>query len=522
LEIDVPSAIQSALDRVSTAFDRLVDGLSDPARENRAALVFLLIYCSLWYVYLMIARSSTDMHPDMAEMLTWAQELSLGYPKHPPLPAYILWLWFSIFPVSEWAYTLLAVTNIGLGLYFAFRLCAVWLQGEKRAAVMLLLALIPFYNFLGSKFDQNTLLIPLWALAMWGLVRSLDSGKLGWSVLCGAAAAGAMLTKYWSLFLLLAMASTVLLDRRRGAYFKSPAPYVTAAVFLVLTMPHLIWLIQNNFPPLKWVGVRRAVQGPADWFGAFLSYSLGTVGYASVALLLWWLGTRASGSAIKDSLWPSDAIRRRAVYLFWLPMVVPVIVAIVRPTQLISLWNIPALNLLPAILLSSDKIVLPRFSVKVMAIVALGVPLALIPIAPGVAYFKLRHGAENYALYSALAGNAAAAEWHAKTSAPLQILAGPFGLVATATAYMPEHPIAYSDFSRYLAPWVTQERIDREGMAIVVPVKETSWVKQARRAAGDAPFKEVSLSRRWLWFQSAPERFMIAIVPPKADSTSGK
>ncbi len=36
---------------------------------------------------------------------------------------------------------------------------------------------------------------------MWGLVRSLDSGKLGWSVLCGAAAAGAMLTKYWSLFL---------------------------------------------------------------------------------------------------------------------------------------------------------------------------------------------------------------------------------------------------------------------------------------------------------------------------------
>lgn len=506
----------SPLSRISAAFDRLVDGLSDPARENRAAAVFLLIYASLWYVYLMIARSSTDMHPDMAEMLTWAQELSLGYPKHPPLPAFILWLWFKVFPVSEWAYTLLAVTNIAVGLYAAFRLCAVWLHGDKRAAVMLLLAVIPFYNFLGSKFDQNTLLIPLWALAMWGLVRSLDGGRIGWSVLCGAAAAGAMLTKYWSLFLLVAMLATVLLDRRRGAYFKSAAPYVTAAVFLVLTVPHLVWLIQNDFPPLRWVGARRAVQGASGWMKSFLSYCLGTVSYASAPLLLWWLGTRPSAAAVQDSLWPSDPDRRRAIYLFWLPMVVPVIVALVRPTQLISLWNIPALNLLPVLLLSSDKIVLPRFSVKVLAIIALAVPAVLIPVAPGVAYFKLRHGAENYALYAAQAGNAAAAEWHAQTSAPLRILAGPFGLVATATAYMPEHPIAYSDFSRYLVPWVTQERIDREGMAIVVPVKETSWVKKARRAAGDAPFKEVSLARRWLWFQSKPEKFLIAVVPPTA------
>ena len=171
------SSFQSALGAISRAFERLVDGLCDPARENRAALVFLLIYSSLWYAYLMISRTTTDMHPDMAEMLTWMQELSLGYPKHPPLPAFILWLWFSVFPVSEWAYTLLAVVNIAIGLYFAFRLCGEWLHAEKRAAVMLLLAVIPFYNFLGFKFDQNSLLIPLWALAMWGLVRSLDGGR---------------------------------------------------------------------------------------------------------------------------------------------------------------------------------------------------------------------------------------------------------------------------------------------------------------------------------------------------------
>ena len=43
----------------------------------------------------------------------------------------------------------------------------------------------------------------------------------------------------------------------------------------------------------------------------------------------------------------------------------------------VSLWNIPALARLPVVLMSSPKIVLPRFSLKVMAIVALVVPLVV-------------------------------------------------------------------------------------------------------------------------------------------------
>lgn len=509
------SALRSVSVAFSNAVDRLIDDLCNPARETRAAIVFLLIYASLWYIYLIIARSTTDMHPDMAEMVTWAQELSLGYPKHPPLPAFILRFWFSIFPISEWAYTLLAMINLSCGLYCAFRLCSEWLHAEKRAAVLFLLAVIPFYNLLGSKFDQNSLLIPLWALAMWGLVRSLYRGGLGWAALCGAAAAGAMLTKYWSLFLLLAMVITVLLDERRNAYLSSAAPYVTAVVFLTLTLPHLVWLIQNSFPPLNWVGARRAAHSPIFWWRAFFSYTLGTAGYASAAIVLYWLGTGPSLAAIKDSVWPSESLQRRVLWLFWIPLFAPILVAAARGMQLVSLWNIPALNLLPVLLLSSNKVTLPRYSLKVMAVVALCFPIAMIPIAPGVAYYKLRYGAENYSLYAGLAGNAAAEEWRAATSAPLRILAGPFGVVTTASVYMPDHPVVYSDFSRYLSPWINQDRIDREGMAIVTPLDQTHWVQRARRAVGSDEVKKVTLTRRWLWWNSDPQHFLIGIVPPK-------
>lgn len=476
---------------------------------------FLVLYAALWGIYWLISRATRDMNADMAEMVIWTRELALGYPKHPPFPAGVLWLWFQVFPVTDWAYTLLAVATVSLGLYFAFKLAAEWLEGEKLASVLFLLAVIPFYNFLGLKFDQNSILIPLWALAMWALVRSLDTRKAGWAILSGVAAAAAMLTKYWSVFLFLAMGLTVLADPRIKAYFRSPAPYLTALTALALLAPHIWWLVAHDFPPLRWVGTRRASLSVLDWFSGFFSYTAGALGYAVVTLILYRLGTRPSRDAIADSLMPSDPIRRRAAILFWTPLLVPIAVAAAMRTTLVSLWNIPALNLLPVILMSSPKIVLPRFSLKVMAIVAVLVPAIAIPFAPGVAWLRLKFGGENQASYARLVGDALSAEWRKTTDKPLRLMAGPFGLISTAAAYAPEKPSTFAEFDIYLSPWVDKERIAREGMAIVCPSDFLLCVINLRRYAPDVPQREITITRKWLGFESPPEKFTIAILPPK-------
>src|SRR2546425_13042651 len=117
----------------------------------------------------------------MAEMVVWTREFALGYQKHPPLLAYILWGWFKIFPLADWAYLLLAVVTVSAGIFFAVGLCAEWIGREKLAAGPFLLAAIPLYNFLGLKFDQNSVLIPLWGLAMWAVVRALDTRHVAWA-----------------------------------------------------------------------------------------------------------------------------------------------------------------------------------------------------------------------------------------------------------------------------------------------------------------------------------------------------
>jgi 4-amino-4-deoxy-L-arabinose transferase-like glycosyltransferase len=503
-------------DGFNDALLSVIDGLADPARRRRAALAFVLGYGTLWFVYAMIAKSSQDLNADLAEMVVWTREMALGYPKHPPFLAWVLWLWFRIFPLADWAYLLLAVVTVSAGIFLAIELCAEWLAREKLAAVPFLLAAIPFYNFLGLKFDQNAALIPLWALAMWAMLRALDTRHLGWAALAGLAAAAAMLTKYWSAFLIVALALAALFHVKRRDYFRSAAPWVTAGVFLAAIAPHVAWLIQENFPPITWVTTRRSSASFGDTLSSMAEYAAGTVGYASVAIALVLLFVRPSPRALAAGVWPRED--KRAAILFWTPLLLPIAAALITGTSLLSLWNTPALNLLPVMLLASPLIVAPRIAVLRIASVATALTLIIVAASPLVGFVLLKTGVENNAAYARLLMAATEHEWRATTDKPLRMIAGPFALVSTASFYGTDQPSTFAHFSKYLSPWADDARIRRDGMGIMcedTPLCRHFTDDVAARYGGAARRAEVTLTRRWFGFESAPARFIIAIVPPR-------
>jgi len=176
---------------------------------------------------------------------------------------------------------------VSAGIYLAIELSGrISFRARNWRRCRFLLAAIPFYNFLGLKFDQNSTLIPLWALAMWAMLRALDSRHLGWAALAGIAAAAAMLTKYWSVFLIAALSLAALVHPKRSAYFRAGAPWVTAGLFALACVPHVVWLVKENFPPLTWVATRRISAGLADTLSSLAEYLAGTAGYASIAIIL--------------------------------------------------------------------------------------------------------------------------------------------------------------------------------------------------------------------------------------------
>src|SRR5258708_36048625 len=100
------SAIGGA--RKPQLLERLLDSLLDPAHQERTVLALLAAYAAIWSIYGAIAKSSQDIHFDMGEMVAWSREVTLGTPKHPPLPAWVVRAWFSVFPLEDWSYYLFA------------------------------------------------------------------------------------------------------------------------------------------------------------------------------------------------------------------------------------------------------------------------------------------------------------------------------------------------------------------------------------------------------------------------------
>ena len=233
--------------RLTQPLERMLDALTDPARRERAVVWLLTAYCAAWSLYGALAKGSQDVHFDMGEMVAWSRDAGIGTVKHPPLGAWLVGAWFKIFPQADWAYYVFAMVLATFALWVAWRVSEGYLEGEKRVAGLLLLTFIPFFSFHALKYNANTVLIPLWALVTWFFLRSYETRSVFWAALAGAAAAAAMMGKYWSVFLLAGLGIAALADPRRAQYFGSAAPWVTIAVGAILFAPHVAWLVATGF-----------------------------------------------------------------------------------------------------------------------------------------------------------------------------------------------------------------------------------------------------------------------------------
>jgi 4-amino-4-deoxy-L-arabinose transferase-like glycosyltransferase len=282
-------------------FGRLFDALVDAARCNRAMLLLLIGYAATWTLYGSIARSSQDLHPDMTELISWSRDLSLGYFKHPPLAAWLVRLWFSVFPLTDWSYYLLAMLMPTIALWIVWKLSADYLEIEKRVVGVALLMLIPFYNFHALKFNVNTVLLPMWAATTFWFLRSYKTHNALYSTLTGIGAAACMLGKYWSVFLLAALIVAALIDSRRSAYFRSAAPWITVIAGFAVLGSHLVWLYQHDFVPFEYAIAKHGASSFAGAAVKAFAYLAGSAAYAAAPVVLVLAVARPDRATIADT-----------------------------------------------------------------------------------------------------------------------------------------------------------------------------------------------------------------------------
>ncbi len=496
----------------------LVDALADPRRGHSVAAALLVVYALLWWVYAVIAKSTQSIHFDMGEVFSWSTELAYGYPKHPPFPAWVAAIWFAIFPRADWAFYLLSVTSIAIALWFSWLISARVVDGEKRAIALILLTLAPTFNFLTLKFNSDALLIPVWAGTTWLFLRSYAERTLLAGALAGAGAAIAMLTKYWSIFLIFGFVVSALTDPRRRDYFRSPAPWASGVVGAILLAPNVASLVAYDFQPFKYATEFHADKSFLPVLKASANYLSGVL-YLAGAFVALQFAASPSLRVWRDMFRPPRSDRRFMAVILFSSLLSPLVVAILFEVRLNALWTMPCWSLLPALLLSAPGVTVTRRAAAAMLAVPYAAACVALVASPLVAVVILNRPPDNLASFHALIAREVDLRWPQVSRQPLRYVAGPESLAWGCTFYCRDRPRAFPSFSRTYAPWIDPAAMARDGFVGLCLESDQECLAHARAVADSNPnVREdtVELARSLLGVTGEPRRFTILLAPPRS------
>ena len=225
---------------------------------NNIFFIFVLSHLIIWTLIPSITNKNLPL--DTIEALAWGSNLDWGFNKHPPMSAFFSEVFFKIFGSQDWVYYLLSQIFILTAFFYVFRFANEILLNIKLSLIsVFLLESIFFYNFTTPEFNVNICQLPFWSLVVYYSWKIYDRKKIEFidCFLVGLFAAIGFLSKYLFIYLLfsifLLFIYSILIKKNKKFDFKY---FIIIEVFLVLLIPHLIWLFHNEFITITY-GLKR-------------------------------------------------------------------------------------------------------------------------------------------------------------------------------------------------------------------------------------------------------------------------
>lgn len=281
----------------------------------------------------------------------YAKHLDIGYLDHPLMVAWIIRPFIDLLGNTEFAVRAGAFLCWLVTAFFAYRLAHDALGRAAAQRALALIAVLPFFFFVGLFMSPDAPLTACWAAAIYFMHRIVAKQEPRAWLWLGVAIGLGMISKYTIVLLGAAIVLFVLIDRPSRKWLARPQPYVGVLVALVLFSPVIVWNWQHD-----WVSFSFQSQGRlTSNFSFSVPRLLGNVfvlltptGVVSVIALLVFRQQIAAG------LWVplarrAGGIERGHVLLIWLalfPLAVFAAASLFRVSKLN--WTGPAwLPLIP-------------------------------------------------------------------------------------------------------------------------------------------------------------------------------
>jgi 4-amino-4-deoxy-L-arabinose transferase-like glycosyltransferase len=432
----------------------------------------------VWVTAPTLSRLSPPL--DVLEGYMWGREWALVTYKHPAMPAWLIEASRIVtFGAIGWPVYVLSQLFIAANVAIVYRLGADLMDIPRGALAGLSMLVFEHLSWRSPEFNHTITALPFWAaivLFTWRVTTAPTA--LAWAALGGLGALG-LYTKLSHGLILAAAFGWLVFNPEARSRWQTPArfargPVLAGAIFFLVVTPLLLWLWRNGFQPLDYAYGRAS-----KWRGDSLSFliemiviSAPTAGVLAIA--------GAFAKTAPAAIYVVDRASQKrtfAAVMILAPLLFGLGFAVAQGNGPKTSWFAPMLAVLPILVLLWCPARLNLTHVHRGAI-AVGGFLIIAPIA-SASWFLLapeRAAGPSRGNWPEQAiAKAAARAWHAQTNAPLRFVIGDAWSAGLVGVRHPDRPSIVTEGDLRLSPWVTLDRLKRDGAIVVFePRRERS------------------------------------------------
>ena len=308
---------------------------------NNIFYIFVIVHLISWT--LVPSLTNHNLPLDTIEALAWGSNLDWGFNKHPPMSAFFSEVFFQIFGPQDWAYYLLSQIFVLISFFYVFKFSKEIFNNNLLGLIsVLLIEAIYFYNFTTPEFNVNVCQLPFWTATVYYSWKIYNSKIIKFKdcLLVGIFAAFGFLSKYLFIYLLASIDFLffylIFFKKDRKFDFKY---LITAEVFLVILIPHLIWLYNNEFITITYGLARSGLEQSSliDHVKFPLIFLLKQVGSLIPFLILVWL-------LVKKIKFKFNFKDKKLLFLLAiniLPIILMFLTSVVTGSKIRTMWMTP-------------------------------------------------------------------------------------------------------------------------------------------------------------------------------------
>ena len=301
--------------------------------------IFITIHLILWT--LVPSLTNNNLPLDTIEALAWGSNLDWGFNKHPPASAFFVEVFFQVFGNKDWAYYLLSQIFLVFSFFIIFKFSHEIYKNKIFGLLsVLILEGIYFYNYTTPEFNVYISELPFWTLTVYYAYKAIFRNNFKDWALLGFFSAIGFLSHYLFSYLLLSITFffIYICFKEKNFNFKS---LVALEIFIIVTILHFIWLIENNYITVTYglhrVGTELDDKNLINHIVYPLSFLLKQIGI----LIPFWVMLYMLVSKFKFKLNFKDKKFLFLIFINFTPIILIAITSFLTGSKIKTMWLTP-------------------------------------------------------------------------------------------------------------------------------------------------------------------------------------